>query len=120
MYESDEESVTTLSSSDNLDETFVKNSKQKTSNDLNCSHKNKTNAYGELMPMFVELVNHLKNKPQVDINRVKSLIRSELNFIQQSPVNETNNEPKGTYVSSTADYVKKRKTHGTKYCYSTM
>jgi len=41
---------------------------------LNCSHKNKTNAYGELMPMFVELVKHLKNKPQVDINRVKSLI----------------------------------------------
>jgi len=91
---------------------------------LNCSHtKNKTNVYGELMSIFKELISHLvkNNESQVDIYRVKSLLTLELNSNQQLvPVNKTNQVPKGIYVSSTVNYVKKRKTHGTKYCSSSV
>ena len=102
---------------DKVNDDFDKNAMIMEQNLLNNSIPSKKNAYGELNPIFKELVSHLQNKSQTDINRVKTLLISELNKIQNTynASDITKVSHKGTFVSSHANYVKKRKTHGTDY-----
>ena len=74
----------------------------------------KKNAYGELIPIFKELISHLQNNDQYHINKVKTLLMRELNDLKKLESRDTN-EPKGRLVSSNSNFVKRRKTHGTNY-----
>jgi len=75
------------------------------------------NAYADLIPIFKELCSHLQTKQQSDIDKIKSILISELNAIQHTAETEDNisSVSIGNFVSSYAMYVKKRKTHGTNY-----
>ena len=76
--------------------------------------RTKRNAYAELVPIFKELVQHLQNNDSSHLDRVQSLLRRELNIVKKVE-DEGTKFPKGTFVSSSSNFVKKRKTHGTKY-----
>ena len=51
-----------------------------------------------------------------EVNRVKSLLTSELNHLRMNSVGKTNTkEPQASFVSCHINHVKRRKTHGTNY-----
>ena len=76
--------------------------------------KSKRKAYFELIPIFRELVQRLENNDVSHTNRVKTLLINELNTMRCLKCEPTK-LPKGTFVSSHTNFVKKRKTHGTNY-----
>jgi len=76
--------------------------------------KSKRKAYFELIPIFRELVQRLENNDVSHTNRVKTVLINELNTMRCLKCEPTK-VPKGTFVSSHTNFVKKRKTHGTNY-----
>jgi len=74
----------------------------------------KRKAYFELIPMFRELVLRPENSDGSHINRVNTLLINELKTMRCLKCEPTK-VPKGTFVSSHTNFVKKQKTHGTDY-----
>ena len=102
---------------DDINQSFNENLNQREeclNNNFMKTLRTKKDAYGELIPVFKELVSHLQNNDISHMNRVKSLLMRELNDMKKLEVSDINT-PKGNIVSSTSNFVKKRKTHGTKY-----
>jgi len=76
--------------------------------------KSTRNAYGGLIPIFKDLFQHLDNNHESPINKVKTILVNELNTMRRLKC-EATKVPKGRFMSSHTNFVKKRKTQGTDY-----
>ena len=98
------------SSNELVNEMFVNNSNGVEEN----TPLKKRKAYKELNPIFSELIKHLtESGSEESLDRVKGFLKKELNDIVHAE--NRAKTPKGSLVSSSSNFVKRRKTHGTKY-----
>ena len=96
-----------------LDNSF-QNNMLRVNNGINIQNHD---VYRFSMPIAKEIISHLQEKGnQSEIKEFNSLLSNFLNKVKDTNKPESKNEaPSGNLVSSNSNYVKRRKTHGTKY-----
>ena len=106
-YSDDEDSN---SSNELVNEMFVNNSNGVEEN----TPLKKQKAYKVLKPIFSKLIKHLtESGSEESLDQVNKFLKNELNDIAQAE--NRDKIPKDSLISSSSNFVKRRKTHGTKY-----